>query len=199
MSRRHPRLFTEAIFASAVQRGLRYIRGYPAKLNSSSTTSSLESLEVLVEGTMQTLPCTDIILTAGPWTAQVASTLGISPVPPITNMPGHSVLVRPPRGSTLSATAVFASIYGANPRYASGAINARMTESPELFPRPDGVIFIGGENEAQEMPAHPGEVDALVDDDIAERLIRAAKIVAKDLGEGVVEARQVGIRFLHLS
>lgn len=192
---RHPKLFTEGIFSAALQKGLTFIRGRPTNLNYSPSSSALESVEIAVRpscGTaeqQETIPCTDLILTAGPWTAQVASTLNITPFPPIINLPGHSVLIRPARPAPLSATAVFASIYGANPQDTTDS--TRMTGSPELFPRPDGLVFVGGENVARGMPQRAGEVDALMDAGIADRLVRAAGVVAPELGRGTVVARQV--------
>lgn len=197
MIQSHPRLFTEALFAAALEKGLRYICARPTKLNLSSSNSLPESIDVLSSSvnsafsTAQTIPCTDLILAAGPWTALLASSLGISPTPPIHNLPGHSIVVRPATSQLISATAVFASIYGANPRHAAAAAAAAMTDSPEIFPRSDGTVYIAGENNAAEMPERPGEVLALVDGEIAQRLVRAAKVIGRVLGEGTVEATQV--------
>jgi glycine/D-amino acid oxidase-like deaminating enzyme len=178
----------------ALAKGLNFVHGRPTKLNVSSQSSLPESLEILLSsadtgaGALTTIACNDIIFAAGPWTSQVVQSLGIRPHLPITNLPGHSVLIRPRSSEAICPTAVFASIYGLNDKVSS---SQQTTGSPEIFPRPDGTVYIAGENNAKEMPERPGEVEELVDASIAERLIRAAGYVSSALSEGTVEAKQV--------
>jgi glycine/D-amino acid oxidase-like deaminating enzyme len=138
-----------------------------------------------------TLPCNDLIVTAGPWTSHVLKILGL-PSLPIGNLPGHSIIVRPSAGTTISPTAVFSSIYGANQLKQNGKEKDRTTESPELFPRPDGTVYVAGENNAAPMPEDPAEVAGLMESEIADRLVRATRHVSFALAEGKVETRQVG-------
>jgi glycine/D-amino acid oxidase-like deaminating enzyme len=171
---------------------LKYIHGRPIHL-STSDDGCPESLNVTLRDSdgadvgETTIPCTDLIVTAGPWTGRVLEKLGL-PSLPVTNLPGHSIIVRAAPEHPISATAVFASIYGAN-RQPRG----RTTESPELFPRGDGTVYVAGENNAEPMPDDPADVGGLVDDDIAERLVRATKHISDGLACGAVEKRQVSL------
>jgi glycine/D-amino acid oxidase-like deaminating enzyme len=187
-----PGQFTEKIFDLSQQKGLVYVRGRPSRLQLSAS-SLPEALEITLEsdGQASVLPCTDLIITAGPWTASVLSTLGL-PALPLGTLPGHSVIIRAPANHEPSATAVFASIYGANRRAPGGgaAPPARTTESPELFPRANGTVYIAGENDAAPMPDHPRDVEAAVDADVAERLGRAMAHISRSTAAGTIVARQ---------
>jgi glycine/D-amino acid oxidase-like deaminating enzyme len=188
-----PRLFTEKLFNVSKQKGLVFVHGRPSRLQRSSS-SAPEALEITLESTGETsyVPCTDLIVAAGPWTGSVLSTLGLPPLP-ISNLAGHSVVIHAPADNQPGATAVFASIYGANRRARGGIVvqPERTTESPELFPRGDGTVYIAGENNAVPMPDHPKDVDAGIDAEIAERLVRAASHISSSLASGAIAARQV--------
>ena len=53
-----------------------------------------QTLHLVSEEGPRTVKYDKLVLTAGPWTAALASTLGL-PVPRISNLPGHSILIRP--------------------------------------------------------------------------------------------------------
>lgn len=54
-----------------------------------------ESRTLLVDDpSIPGIPLDKLLLAAGPWTAHVAKKLGL-PVPAITNIPGHSIILRP--------------------------------------------------------------------------------------------------------
>ncbi|KPV76733.1 uncharacterized protein RHOBADRAFT_51732, partial [Rhodotorula graminis WP1] len=114
-----------------------------------------------------------LVVAAGPWSAAVLSTLNLPPVP-LTNLPGHSLLIRPslagftPRpGSSSTALppeAVFAGISGAvGGVHASTSGLARgltpdekregFTRSPEFFVRTNGLVYVAGENSIPETRA----------------------------------------------
>lgn len=136
------------------------------------------------------IPCTTLIATAGPWTSQVLSQLKIptahSPGFPISNLPGHSVILRP--SSHVDSTAVFSTLRRLP--YPRG--NA--TGSPEIFPRPDGTVYVAGENDAEEMPLDPNEVDGLVSSSIADRLVRSCDHLSPALKGAEVEKVQLCYR-----
>ncbi|BGP13121.1 hypothetical protein JCM10213v2_001040 [Rhodosporidiobolus nylandii] len=111
-----------------------------------------------------------LVIAAGPWSAAVCSQLALPPIP-LSNLPGHSLLIRPslsgytpPSAATttdgrvaLPSEALFAGISGAvGGVHASTSGLARglteeekaegYTRSPELFVRTNGLIFVAGEN-----------------------------------------------------
>ncbi|BGP21970.1 FAD dependent oxidoreductase [Rhodotorula toruloides] len=116
------------------------------------------------------LPFDRLLIAAGPWSATVCEKLSLPPIP-LTNLPGHSLLIRPalnlftPSNSSttpdLPSEAVFAGISGAvGGVHASTSGLARgltdeekregYTRSPELFVRANGLIYVAGENSIPE-------------------------------------------------
>ncbi|GAA5859940.1 hypothetical protein JCM1840_001805 [Sporobolomyces johnsonii] len=115
------------------------------------------------------LPFDKLLITAGPWSAALCAKLGLPSIP-ISNLPGHSLLIRPaldafvPSQSArslsrkeLPSEAVFAGIDGAIGGMHSEAFGlARgltpeekaqgFTRSPELFIRKNGLVYVAGEN-----------------------------------------------------
>jgi glycine/D-amino acid oxidase-like deaminating enzyme len=144
------------------------------------------------------VPCTELIVAAGPWSSKVLETLSF-PSLPVESASGHSVTLRIPPGRDISATAVFASIHGVNrrPRTPSSSstsidqVPQKTTETPEFFPRTNGTIFVGGEDEELPMPDDPAAVGGLMDEAIVERLMRAVRHVSSMLAAGAVLKREV--------
>lgn len=116
------------------------------------------------------LPFDHLLIAAGPWSAAVCEQLSLPSIP-LTNLPGHSLLIRPAlslftpssnsSSSDLPSEAVFAGISGAvGGVHASTSGLARgltdqekregYTRSPELFVRANGLIYVAGENSIPE-------------------------------------------------
>lgn len=145
-----------------------------------------------------------LVIAAGPWSAAVCSTLGLPPIP-LTNLPGHSLLIRPslsgysphPGTTTLPSQAVFAGISGAvGGVHASTSGLARgltpeekaegFTRSPEFFVRTNGLVYVAGENtipetRAQRLEGLPNKLPESADEVremIDERLVGRLKRAA---------------------
>lgn len=187
---RHPRLLTEALFAFAQEKGLRYIHGRPSAFRRRGPESTYPTLRISRGDDAElSLSCTELVLAAGPWTAQVAEELSIKPTPCISNRPGHRILIR--ADTPVSPLAVFANISKANSAESRRTLGGVMTESPELFPRLDGTVYAAGENHAQQMPRSASEVDGLVDEEMIGRLVRASAQIGLTLAKGRLETKQV--------
>ncbi|GAA5905455.1 hypothetical protein JCM6882_003166 [Rhodosporidiobolus microsporus] len=145
--------------------------GKPVDITPRSTTSTMRTLFVAPNPkfTSRTatfsLPLHTLVVAAGPWSAAVCAELDLPPIP-LTNLPGHSLLIRPaPHDDLLRRSglkelpseAVFAGISGAvGGVHASTSGLARglteeekregYTRSPELFVRTNGLIYVAGEN-----------------------------------------------------
>ncbi|GAA5830619.1 hypothetical protein JCM11251_002535 [Rhodosporidiobolus azoricus] len=145
--------------------------GKPVDISPRSTTSSMRTLSVAPNPkfTQRTapysLPLHTLVVAAGPWSAAVCAELDLPHIP-LTNLPGHSLLIRPaPHDDLLRRSglrelpseAVFAGISGATGGvHASTSGLARgltdeekkegYTRSPELFVRTNGLIYVAGEN-----------------------------------------------------
>lgn len=121
----------------------------------SSSTGNSRSLSYTATGSagLDTIPLTQLIIAAGPWSAVVCKQLGLPPIA-LTNLPGHSLLIRPAMSAVglrdsdvLPSGAVFAGI-GADAHMGVEAATSGegrhlneaelalgYTDAPELFPR----------------------------------------------------------------
>jgi glycine/D-amino acid oxidase-like deaminating enzyme len=195
-----PTDFVEGLYQIAHRKGLRYVHGRPSSFtspyNSHPGTLVVDHLDASGTSVGETLlECTHLVITAGPWTSLVLSSLGL-PALPIQPLPCHSIVIRRSPESFFPATAVFATIFGLNRgeqatrRDGDEAFQAT-TESPEIFPRPDGTIYVTGENNAAAFPDDPNKVPTLVDEQLTDRLERATRVVSPQVASGVVIKRQV--------
>ncbi|GAA5971400.1 hypothetical protein JCM11641_008339 [Rhodosporidiobolus odoratus] len=143
------------------------LRLHPDPSSSSSVATKPSSLSI---------PFDTLTIAAGPWSAAVCAELNL-PLISLTNLPGHSLLIRPAlqlytdstsptstqphRTKQLPPEAVFAGISGAvSGVHASTSGLARgltqeetaegYTRSPELFVRANGLIYVAGENSIPE-------------------------------------------------
>lgn len=126
------------------------------------------------DGQYETLPFDRLLIACGPWSAAVCDSLNLPPIP-LTNLPGHSLLIRPATSTThpsdveLPSEAVFAGIDGSvGGVHASTSGLARgltdeekregYTRSPELFVRRRRAgadrewIYVAGENSIPDTP-----------------------------------------------
>ncbi|GAA5924441.1 NAD(P)/FAD-dependent oxidoreductase [Sporobolomyces koalae] len=113
------------------------------------------------------LPFDKLVISAGPWSAQVCDLLEL-PAIPITNLPGHSLLIRPALDAfqpvdskdskkELPSGAVFAGIDGGIAGVHGEAFGLARglteeekargyTRAPEFFVRKNGLVYVAGEN-----------------------------------------------------
>ncbi|GJN87711.1 hypothetical protein Rhopal_000666-T1 [Rhodotorula paludigena] len=180
-------------------------RAASAFLPSSLAPSARRHLLVKSPSSHLRLPFDRLCIAAGPWSAAVCATLGLPPIP-LTNLPGHSLLIRPALKDfvplpgaphALPAQAVFAGISGAvGGVHASTSGLARgltdeekaegFTRAPELFTRVNGLVFVAGENtipetRSQEPSGLPNKLPPRVDevkDMIDQRLVGRLKRAA---------------------
>ena len=161
----HPELFTHRMAQLAEEAGACIVTGARVTaINTGGDGGAVQSVTYTVgdgdEGdTTHTLPTTDCVVAAGPWTPRLL------PQVPVTASRAHSIVVRaPPPG--LSAHALFTSIAlprGFFPEPDSGAgdkgVRGRRalarptTVEPEIYARPDGTAYAcGPTDDAEELP-----------------------------------------------
>ena len=114
------------------------------------------------DGTTFTIPCTNVVIAAGPWTGPLSKLLLPNAIP-ITSYAGHSIIIRP--SVPLSADCVFMTL----------TTRGRNSYHPEIFPRPSGQLYICGVNEDLSLPdtpldAHPRPKDISKLKEIADTL-----------------------------
>lgn len=185
----NPAKFCKFLSGRCEELGLEVIYGTPTSVDRQARQLRVASPEGMAEvGWDKLLVC------AGPWSRSVCQRLGL-PLPAISNLPGHSVHIRPAPGgldASLVGTTVFAGVEGESEpgdivRHVESSPSSRegdkdCTGSIELIYRPDGLVYIAGENAGprsasnivQGFPDDPSAVEGLVDDRLVGRLTRAA-------------------------
>jgi glycine/D-amino acid oxidase-like deaminating enzyme len=124
----------------------------------------------------QTLEGDAVVLAMGPWTGRMTGRL---PLPNVYGLKGYSV--------TLAAPGVPADALFVDYRTADG----RALE-PEIFPRPDGEVYVCGMADPAPLPDSPESVE--VNEDSCAVLARAAGRVSAALAEARIVRRQACYR-----
>jgi len=168
----HPRKLTEALVASALRRGGRLVRGAVSAVAHEGGRVT----GVVVDGAL--LPASTVILAMGPWTS--ASDLGV-PLPAIAAQRYHSTVLRPRAGGPpVTPDALFTRIPAAG---APGGVL-----EPEVYPRPDGEVYVCGLPDGVPLPRTAAGVAP--DAAACAQLQALAARVASCLGDAEVVAAQ---------
>ncbi|EGD78551.1 FAD-dependent oxidoreductase [Salpingoeca rosetta] len=93
----------------------------------------------------QELRAPKVVLAMGPWTHVAREWL--RSVPDITGDKAHSIVLRPPQDSGIDATAVFI-----------GYSDKGKMEHPEIYPRPDGSVYVCGCGDNTPLPPSAGDI-----------------------------------------
>ena len=118
-----------------------------------------------------------VVLAMGPWTALAREWV---PLPPIGGLKGFSITLRP--DFEVPAEMLFCEY-----RTARGE-----TLSPELYPRPDGEVWVCGMSDDQPVPVDPRDIR--VDDARCDELRRIAGTLATGLAGAEITRRQACYR-----
>ncbi|KAK7987306.1 hypothetical protein PG989_007621 [Apiospora arundinis] len=192
----HPELFTRAMAQMAEDRGVKIVTGAKATaINKSSDGKSVVSVTYEKDGKQETLPTTDCIVAAGPWTSKLL------PQIPVTASRAHSVVIKTPK--TVSPYALFTAINlpsgfpSPTPEHSPGstagqrqALKRMQIVEPEIYARPDGTAYAcGPTDQTAPLPATNAEVE--VDEARCRDIIDQVGSISDDLGrDGQVLARQ---------
>lgn len=190
----HPELFTRSMAQLAEDRGVRIVTGARVTaINKAEDGKSVESVTYEKDGKEETLPTTDCVVAAGPWTRRLL------PEIPVTATRAHSVVVRTPR--PVSAYALFTSIMlppgfpTPTPKDTKGStthrpLRGQQIVEPEIYARPDGTAYACGPTDSVvELPLTTAEVE--VDVARCEDIIYQIGGISDELGkDGEVLAKQ---------
>jgi glycine/D-amino acid oxidase-like deaminating enzyme len=176
----HPYQFTTSMASLAEDKGVKITLGSVTSINQSS--SGVESVTYTPQGSKDpiTLPATDIVITAGPWTKRVW------PGTPIGGLRAHSVTIRPSRPT--SAYAIFTSI--TLPRnFRNGVKSAPQHVTPEVYARPNDELYAcGAVDHLVLLPATAVEVR--VDETRCQDIVDYVGSISDELRDGEVLTRQ---------
>ncbi|KAM0748279.1 DAO-domain-containing protein [Meredithblackwellia eburnea MCA 4105] len=157
----HPYLFTTSVLDLAKKEGVEVVYGTVVGLKPGSDEQGARyQVDYTPRGgegvDVETIPASDVILAAGPWTGSLLSKLGLTSgagrASAIDGSRAHSIVVKPPPGRKLPAQALFTSI-----KTKSG-MRGGSTVEPEIYLRPDGTAYACGPTDHSSLPALASDV-----------------------------------------
>jgi glycine/D-amino acid oxidase-like deaminating enzyme len=189
----HPHQFTTAMAELAKEKGAEIRVGASVgKINYTPDGQAVQSVRYTDKANAdaeETIPATDIVLAAGPWTR------ALYPDAPIAALRAHSVTIKPSR--PVSAYALFTHIklppaFGKQKgngnklfHRASGA----QTVTPEIYARPRNEVYACGEGDRLvPLPASTDLVEC--DESRCQDIVDYVSSISAELREGEVTARQ---------
>lgn len=176
----HPFQFTTAMSELAREAGVDIRTHSPVdKINYSPDGQSVESVSYTTSTTQEktTLPATDVILAAGPWTSRLL------PSAPIEALRAHSVVIKPSR--PVSAYCLFTEI-----KLPSTSTKGRgETVTPEIYARPNNQVYACGEGDRL-VPLPSLSSDVHVDESKCDEIAAHVGSVSAELREGEITHRQ---------
>lgn len=118
-----------------------------------------------------------VVIAMGPWSSLAHPWL---PVPDVYGLKGHSVVLRPK--APIPADALFVDVEGEDGR----------RDTPELFPRPDGTVYLCGLSSHDPLPENPAEV--ATDATASDQLRMIARALSPALADAEILAAQACYR-----
>lgn len=176
----HPYQFTTSMAKLAEEKGAKITLGSVRKIDMPDNTVKSVTYQDKESGQAMTIPATDVIVAAGPWTTSVL------PEAPISNTRAHSVVIRPSR--PLSAYTLFTNI-AIPANFDSTKPSDSTIAAPEIYARPDNTVYACGEGDHVEpLPSTTDNVH--VDQERCDDIIAQVGSVSDELRDGEVCARQ---------
>lgn len=130
----HPEKFTQSLLQAALARGAQLVIGCVDGL----ALTSGRVRGVRVDGQM--IPADTVVIAMGPWSGVAANWL---PLPPVTGLKGHSITLRPK--APIPAHALFVDY----------VTDSGERLDPEVYPRPDGEVYLCGLSDTSSLPERP--------------------------------------------
>ena len=177
----NPYMFTKTLAELAEEKGAKIIIGSATAIDFKKDSQGIKSVQYTQNGITNSLPATDILLSAGPWTPK------LFPRVQLKTPRGHSVVVKPSR--TMSPYVLFPNIV------APPNGNLEQILSPEIYPRPgdrlhdfDTVYACGPDD--YDVPL-PDTSDAVaVDEKSCNDVWTAIKSVSQEIHDGDIITKQ---------
>ncbi|KAJ5887659.1 hypothetical protein N7495_007700 [Penicillium taxi] len=176
----HPYLFTTSMANLAEEKGAKTILGQVTDIL--RPNGSVESVTYIdkTSGESHTIPATDVIVAAGPWTQRIL------PEVPIEGMRAHSVVIQPT--TPVSSYALFTNIE--IPANFHPSKRSRPTvAAPEIYTRPDNTVYACGDGDKNvPLPSTSAEVE--VNEVLCQDIIDQVGSISDELRDGEVLTRQ---------
>ena len=168
-----PAAFTEAMVKHAVALGAACMIGEVTDIMLDRDGTHIHGIKV--DG--QELETDAVVIAMGPWSAIARRWL---PVPDVFGLKGHSLVLHP--SNPVPAEALFAEI----------ETEEGLNDTPELFPRPDGTVYLCGLSSQDPMPENPASVTT--NDTASSQLHAMAGLLSPALADATVLAAQACYR-----
>ena len=179
----HPYQFTNAMAELAQEKGVDVKVGAAVqRINYTPDGQGVESVtytDTNASGAESTIPATDIVIAAGPWTPN------IYPSAPISAVRAHSVTIRPSR--PVSAYALFTQIK--LPAQPGRKSHGGQIVTPEIYARPKNEVYACGEGDRL-VPLPKTTADVVCDEQRCQEIVEHVGAISEELREGEVTARQ---------
>ena len=182
----HPYHFTTAMAELAEDGGAEFILGSVTSIDKSG--GAVKSVTYNDKATSQThtIPATDVIIAAGPWTRNVY------PPAPISALRAHSVTIRPSK--PISAYALFTEItlppnFGKTDTFLKSKRPHSKQVTPEIYARPNNEAYACGEGDTM-VPLPKTTADVVTDDSRCQDIIDYVSSISEELRDGEVTAKQ---------
>lgn len=182
----HPYMFTTTMARLAEDKGVKVILGTVSSIDKQDNT--VESVTYVDKATSQayTIPATDVVISAGPWTKSVY------PLAPIAALRAHSVTIRPSK--PISAHAIFTEIsvphnLGGTDTFVKKARAHSKTVTPEIYARPNNEAYACGEGDTL-VPLPKTTADVETDDARCQDIVDYVSSISDELRDGEVTVRQ---------
>lgn len=191
----HPELFTRSLAQFAEDKGVKIVTGARVTaINKAPDGKTVESVVYEKDGKAETLPTTECVVAAGPWTSRLL------PSVPVTASRAHSVVIQTPK--PVSAYALFTSIVlpsgfptptkekARGSKAAQGPLKKSQVVEPEIYARPDGTAYAcGPTDQTVQLPSTNAEVE--VDEARCDDILHQVGGISDELGkDGKVLAKQ---------
>lgn len=176
----HPYYFTTSIAKLAEEKGANIIFGSVTDIARSANGVQTVTYADKETGESRTIPATDVVVAAGPWTKSVF------PQAPISATRAHSVVIKPTR--PVSAYTLFTTIQLPADFYPSKKARPSVV-TPEIYARPDDTVYCCGEGD-HIVPLPKTTADVQVDQQRCQNIVDQVGSVSDELRNGEVRACQ---------
>lgn len=176
----HPYLFTTSMAKLAEEKGAKIVLGSVTNVEQPDNAVKSVTYADKESGEQRTIPATDVVVAAGPWTPSIL------PEAPISNTRAHSVVIRPTR--PLSAYTLFTNITIPG-NFDQSRPSRPSVVQPEIYARPDDTVYACGEGD-HSVPLPATTADVQVDQKNCQDIFNQVGSVSDELRDGQVCARQ---------
>ena len=182
----HPYQFTTSMARLAEEKGVEIVLGCVSDIEKGGGKVRSVTYTDKETSRSHTIPATDVIIAAGPWTKR------IFPAAPISALRAHSVTIRPSK--PISAHALFTTIslppdFGRTDTLVKSRRTHHKEVSPEIYARPNNEAYACGEGDTL-VPLPKTTEDVETDDARCQDIIDYVSSISDELRDGVITARQ---------